>query len=521
MNIKINDLEIVTDPSHRRPTLNFLKTMWNSIKETGLDNPITLVWYEKEGMNRKYLLASGRVRLLALTEIGKVEELTQDMVRLVKAFNRKEALVLASAIMVTENMHRIERDPLEIARAIYEGMKGQSIKAISRFTGKSEKWIVRHMSLETLSTMVRNAWYEQNKPCSVDHLIEFARYPIDFQERVMEDCHGILTHFNLKEFKERLAGMGLYPLVSTEENVLTWDLTESLPRSCHGACATCQFNTANAQPNLFTTNERKEQCCTNLFCFREHMLQRLNTELQENPDLDVNASWDVNRDKDFIGALKAITEEANGRTLYVDDGEWPHPHFVEHITESEPCKHNGCIKVDFTEMTIGHIVMPAESPDKKTNPDLDLTKPAEVLKAKEEKRELTIARKFLRTAADLIKDAIDSEKEIASWSHVRLLLVHVLNPYGNVVTEKEGKIGIDGAEFEQLIWAQFLHSASSTIKRTSSGPTTPDTNLAQAALLAIGIDPDETMRGVENATPIPKSWAKLQAEVKADKEEKE
>lgn len=195
-NMKIRIADIKTAPWNARKNITpkSVEDLAESIRETGLINPITL-WGAPDCT--MYCIAGNR-RLAALRSIGR-----NDIVEGVDftMFNGNE--MEARQVTITENLQREDVGVLEEA-ALVESLvdTGMTAHQIAAQIGRPESWVNRRKKLLALD----DAWKERAEGMTADALERIAEYPADVQKSVakkftypVKTWNEVASYFNREQ----------------------------------------------------------------------------------------------------------------------------------------------------------------------------------------------------------------------------------------------------------------------------------------------------------------------------------
>jgi len=259
--VKLADIVI----GNTNPRTEFDKSAINelakSISVHGVIQNITL----REGKKKGYELVCGerryRASLIAnLTEIPAViRELTDDQV---------------FELQITENLQRKDISPIEEAMAFnaIQKKKGLDIKQISVKFGKSEKYIATRLKLINLIPKFQEALFKGY--INLQEALQVVLLCKEDQEALYEEA----SDNSLGDGKMEITDYDINQFLRVLKEA-PFDTKDPKLIKTIGACAGCQFNTANN--GLLFTDSGKEAKCMNGKCYEDKSAAAFNVRLKE------------------------------------------------------------------------------------------------------------------------------------------------------------------------------------------------------------------------------------------------
>ncbi len=151
--------------------------LWETIKENGLLHPVTARPHPDGDGTFQLVVGERRFRA---HQYGKAKEINA----IVRDLSDKEC----AEIMLAENIHREDVDPVDEAKAIAEAMKdGMTISEIAARLGKSKSWIAPRVVMAHMSDKILELY--KSKKITSRHLFALATISdLETRDRLAEEC---------------------------------------------------------------------------------------------------------------------------------------------------------------------------------------------------------------------------------------------------------------------------------------------------------------------------------------------
>ena len=222
--------------------------LWETIKENGLLHPVTARPHPDGDGTFQLVVGERRFRA---HQYGKAKEINA----IVRDLSDKEC----AEIMLVENIHREDVDPVDEAKAIAEAMKdGMTISEIAARLGKSKSWIAPRVVMAHMSDKILELY--KAKKITSRHLFALATISdLETRDRLAEECAADCE--TVEWLKDEID--------SLQRSVadFAWDLGLELSDS-EGAIHTCSEcpDRTSMQHDLF----EHESCdkCLNIVCWK-------------------------------------------------------------------------------------------------------------------------------------------------------------------------------------------------------------------------------------------------------------
>ncbi len=236
-----------------------------SIKATGLINPITVMEDEKNG---GFLILAGERRWRAHRLAG----LPSILCRLVKVTEEQ-----AFHILTIENLQREDLTWQEEARGVELMLKRKmSAEAIAHAIGRSVGWVALRERLCQLSPKwikFLNSADAEFLPLNRLELV--ARFPVEVQDKIHERRHFLLQD-SFKEFQTWLDGEYLHTIAKAP-----WDINDATLVPKAKACSACPKRSSCQQQIFGESTAAKDDRCTDAKCWSEKQMAWLGKSVKE------------------------------------------------------------------------------------------------------------------------------------------------------------------------------------------------------------------------------------------------
>jgi ParB family chromosome partitioning protein len=268
-------IQIKPSLSNMRATDNKLNAeLAQDIMQNGLINPITVrIISEKTSAKQElfhYEIIAGERRFNAVKSLGK-EYVTCNVID--DCSDEKARFIQAS-----ENIHRLNLQPLEELECFLALRKSLSIDQIAERIGKTKNYILSILQLEKLSERFRTLLAEGTLPR--EHALIISKFDPVLQKKLYEDNSAF--NFRDKKLYQLMPAQKLEkyvfeeyskPLDSAAFNILSATLTKA------GSCALCPFNTGMKTDLFMDISE--EALCTKVSCFMDKSEKHIRSRIKE------------------------------------------------------------------------------------------------------------------------------------------------------------------------------------------------------------------------------------------------
>lgn len=299
-----------------------------SIRGVGLIEPVVA----RPLPDGRYELCCGHRRLLAHHIAG-----LETILTIVRDLDDQQSAEVTSV----ENLQRSDLSPLEEGEQIAVLLeRGWNVAEVAAHIGKTETWVRRRAQVVQLVPAWREVLADTDEHSGlsrwgVGHMELIARYPAEVQERLVDGSYNFWQDQRVSDLRAELQEMMM------ELRAAPWSLDDAQLLRSAGACSACPKR-SGCQLHLFEADERAEDRCLDEDCWEakaaaylearlaalreEHGddLRLVSTGYPRGEKLLAGDRWDVAK-AGAKGALPALVMEDGGwrhRNIKVGDEIW-------------------------------------------------------------------------------------------------------------------------------------------------------------------------------------------------------
>jgi ParB/RepB/Spo0J family partition protein len=488
---EINIAMVTPSPYQTRKVFdeNEISALAKNIESVGLLNPIIVHCPFGGEETCGYVLICGEKRLRAFKKLGR-KTIPADVIK--DCIEEKVALMC-----ISENIQRSSLTPFEEAEAIGHLIEASSIDSIAASFGKSTNWVARRHALLKLSKIwIKDKNIDLWPLACLEHI---ARLPEAMQKEIHDNiscsCSGVENErdiiYRINELSLMLKGA-------------KFDTTDCTK------CPTCTIST----PNLFDDITVKDgDRCLNAECFEKKTKLHVSAQEEKLRKTTPNAIRVSTRSKYMLDKKDnavstmdiAIVKKAGKDTTPAIMIDGPDAGAVVHVKVSDK---TAATQASAPEKTLS---------DKKKQ--LEKRRTIALIEELEMLIEQDKIDKYLVTVPPstvlrcLIEYGAHSAREGYTPTPTRIRsVIKDINTKGTQPTNEElAALYTDAMRCICDVWREHLH----TYKNPGDTRAQLERDVPRLMCEILGIDFKAMVKKIEAQIPIPKSWAKLEAEEKA------
>lgn len=452
-----------------------------------------------------YDLRAGERRFRAAVDAGLAA-----MPVIVRDLSDQEAM----EITVIENMHRKDLTPIEEAKGVQRLLDvGKDPEVIAAEIGKDKRWVLRRARLSSLTRDWVLAAEEHSLPAA--HLELIARYTSEQQDDLYHELVSVSYMLDEMFFQSGSLDALKTNLASRHRELakVPWDLNDAVLYPIAGACSTCTKR-SSCNPELFDhdrsdAKKKPGDTCLDADCFNHKMRVHNDREEQRLVEKHPNAL----KVHDGYGIRRGV----------LGLGEY------ERVNKTEPGAVPALLLSDDGPSKLIHIKPKVESRAAKKAAATASSDPASKLKEKMEQLERRRWAFVTDTVLEhlLKKDDLPAERYYQSargmldlvcafetGGHIGVAMSADYDHWSGLLKLRKKDEGVSVA----VVWEKVRPKIYESLRYYQTSGITQDhiDDLYEACTL-LGLDVNKMKAEADEAIPVPKSSAKLDADAKPEK----